>query len=293
MINENRLRAPRRSARNPSRRISLIALLPALFIWLLVAEARGQEADQAQGQLRKELLSRLASGDEEQRIDAITQIGALRRDIPDSDQMSINTALANSLQQDSSPVVRAMAARALGIVAGNQEHSQSDSTAVAALIAAVGKERELAVRKAIIYALACYPQPQVTTTLIPFLKDKKSEVRAATAYALAENADPASAQPLAELLRRGGKDEDAFTRSQAARGLGRIGARGAIDQLIRALTHDKSQEVRREAAQSLGRIATRQDSNVIEALRGATLSNDPYLVTAAEIAIASINARNP
>jgi len=270
-------------------------LLPALFIWLFLAEARGQESDQPPGQsaqLRKELLSRLASGDEEQRIDAITQISALRREASDSDQLAVITALGNSLQQDSSPIVRALAARALGIAAGNPGHNQSGSIAVSALIAAIGKEREIAVRKAIIYALACFPQPEVTAALIPFLKDKKNEVRAATAYALAENGDPASAPALVEVLRRGGKDEDAFTRSQAARGLGRIGGRDAMDPLIMALTHDRSHEVRREAAQALGQIATRQDTNVIEALRGATLSNDPYLVTAAESAIASINARD-
>jgi HEAT repeat protein len=291
-MNENRLQESRRSARTSSRRISLIVLAPALFLWVLFAEAQGQEAERPPGQLRKELLSRLTSGDVEQRIDAITQIGALRRDTSDSDQLPINTALGNSLQQDTSPVVRALAARALGIAAGNQGHSQSDSIAVAALLAAIGKERETAVRKAIIYALACYPQPQVTTALIPFLKDKKREVRAATAYALAESGDPASAQALVEVLRRGDKDDDVFARSQAARGLGRIGGRDAIDPLIMALTRDRSQEVRREAAQSLGIIATRQDANVIEALRGATLSNDPYLVTAAESAIASINARD-
>lgn len=264
---------------------------------MLFAEAQGQgqgqEPDQPPGQLRKELLSRLASGNEEQRIDAITQISALRHDASDSDQLPVNTALGNSLHQDPSPVVRALTARALGIVAGDQGHSQSDNIAVKALITAIGKERETAVRKAIIYALACYPQPQVTTALIPFLKDKKREVRAATAYTLAENRDPASMQSLVELLRRNGKDDDAFARSQAARGLGRIGVREAIDPLIMALTRDRSQEVRREAAQALGRIATRQDANVIEALRGATLSNDPYLVTAAESAIASINARDP
>lgn len=291
-MNENRLQESRRSARTSSRRISLIVLAPALFLSVLFAEAQGQEPEQPPGQLRKELLSRLTSGDVEQRIDAITQIGALPRDTSDSDQLPINTSLGNSLQQDSSPVVRALAARALGIAAGNKDHSQSDSIAVAALLAAIGKERETAVRKAIIYALACYPQPQVTTALIPFLKDKKREVRAATAYALAENGDPASAQALVEVLRRRGKDDDAFARSQAARGLGRIGGRDAIDSLIMALTRDRSQEVRREAAQALGRIATRQDANVIEALRGATLSNDPYLVTAAENAIASINTRD-
>jgi hypothetical protein len=59
------------------------------------------------------------------------------------------------------------------------------------------------------------------------------------------------------------------------------------------LSNDRSQEVRREAALSLGLIATSQDLKAIEALRNATLSNDPYLVIAAENAIANINSRNP
>ena len=139
--------------------------------------------------------------------------------------------------------------------------------------------------KAIIYALAHYPQPQVTSTLTPFLKNKRSELRAAAAYALAEIGDTASAQALAELLRRGGKDEDAFARGQAARGLGRVGGHDSIDLLTNALSNDRSQEVRREAALALGRIATSQDAKAIEALRNATLSNDPYLVGAAENAI--------
>lgn len=264
---------------------------------MLFAEVRGQEADRQTDQLRKELLSRLASGDEEQRIDVIERIGALWRDAHDSVELSVITALGNSLQQDLSPVVRALAARALEIGSGNQGSSQSSgqsaSRAVQALIAALETEREIAVRKAIIYALARYPQPQVTTSLIPVLKNKNSELRSAAAYALAENADPTSAQALTEALRRSGKDEDAFARTQAARGLGRIGGRDSIDPLLDALTRDRSQEVRREAARALGRIATRQDTKVIEALRDATLSNDPYLVSAADSAIASINSRNP
>ena len=178
------------------------------------------------------------------------------------------------------------------ICARNRDSGQINE-AVEALLAALGKERELAVRKAIIYALARYPQSQVTSALIPFLKNKHTEVRAAAAYALAENGDPTSAKALAELLRRGAKDEDAFARSQAARGLGRVGGHDSIDLLTNALSNDRSEEVRREAALALGMIATPQDAIAIEALRNATLSNDPYLVSAAEGAIASINSRNP
>jgi HEAT repeat protein len=279
-MNENRLQAP------------MLLIWPLLFLCMLFAGGRGQEVDRRTDRSRQELLSRLASGDEEQRIDSAVRIGALLRDEPDSIETSVIASLGAALQRDSSPVVRALAARALEICAGNQSGGRSDES-VAALLAALGKERDLAARKAIIYALARYPQPQVTSALISFLKNRRSELRAAAAYALAESGDPASAQALAEVLRRGGKDEDAFARSQAARGLGRIGGRDSIDLLTDALSDDGSQEVRREAALSLGRIATLQDPKVIEALRKATLSNDPYLVSAAEKAIASVNSRNP
>ncbi|HEY6402786.1 MAG TPA: HEAT repeat domain-containing protein [Blastocatellia bacterium] len=294
-MNEIRLRAP------------MLLIGPPLFLCMLLAgapEAWGQEierrpdtserAGRAQ-QARQELLSRLASGDEEQRIDSAVRLSALLQDEPGVIETSVITALCAALQQDSSPLVRALAARALEISAGNQTGKQTGNQsdeAGAALLAALGKERSLAARKAIIYALARYAQPQVTSALIPFLKNKSSELRAAAAYALAESGDPASARPLAELLKRGGND-DAFARSQAARGLGRIGGRDSIDLLIDALSDDGSQEVRRDAAISLGRIATPHDTKAIEALRKATLSNDPYLVSAAENAIASINSRNP
>src|SRR5215475_5538969 len=278
-MNKNRLQAP------------LLLIAPLLILCMLFAGGRGQEVDRQTERSRQELLSRLASGDEEQRIDSVVRICSLLRDEHGSIETSVIKSLGEALQRDSSPVVRALAARALEVCAGNLGALSDD--AVAALLAALGKERELAARKAIIYALARYPQPQVTSALIPFRKNRRSELRAAAAYALAEAGDPASAPALAEVLRQGGKDEDAFARSQAARGLGRVGGHDSIDLLTNALSNDRSQEVRREAALSLGLIATSQDLKAIEALRNATLSNDPYLVSAAENAISSINSRNP
>ena len=278
-MNKNRLQAP------------LLLIAPLLILCMLFAGGRGQEVDRQTERSRQELLSRLASGDEEQRIDSVVRICSLLRDEHGSIETSVIKSLGEALQRDSSPVVRALAARALEVCAGNLGALSDD--AVAALLAALRKERELAARKAIIYALARYPQPQVTSALIPFLKNKRSELRAAAAYALAEAGDPASAPALAEVLRQGGKDEDAFARSQAARGLGRVGGHDSIDLLTNALSNDRSQEVRREAALSLGLIATSQDLKAIEALRNATLTNDPYLVSAAENAISSINSRNP
>src|SRR5262252_931594 len=282
-MNENKLQAP------------MLLIAPLLFLCMPFAggprQTRGQEADRRTDRPRQESLERLASGDEEQRIDSLVRLCALLRDDPGSIETSVIESLGAALRRDSSPIVRALAARALEICAGNPGGHGHEASA--ALLAALGKERELAARKAIIYALARYPQPQVTSALVPFLKNKHSELRAAAAYALAEAGDPASAPALAELLRRGAGDEDAFARSQAARGLGRVGGRDSIDLLTNVLSNDKSQEVRREAAISLGRMATSQDAKAIEALRNATLSNDPYLVNAAENAIANINSRNP
>jgi HEAT repeat protein len=283
-MNENRLQAP------------MFLIGPLLFLCMLLAVGRGQETDRRTDLLRQELLSRLVSGDEEQRIDSAVRLSALLRDNPDAIESSVIRTLSAALQRDSAPVVRALAAMALEICAGDQAGNQRagwSDDAIAALLAALVKERDLAASKAIIYALARYPQPQVTSALIPFLRNKRRELRAAAAYALAESGDPASAQALADVLRRGSKDDDAFARSQAARGLGRVGGRDSIDLLTDALSDDSSEEVRREAAISLGRIATPHDTKAIEALRKATLSNDPYLVSAAENAIASVNSRNP
>jgi HEAT repeat protein len=284
MMNENRLQAP------------MLSIAPLLVLCMLFAgglrQTKGQEADRRTDRSRRELLDRLASGDEEQRIDSLVRICALLRDEPDAIETPVITSIGAALERDSSPVVRALAARALEICARNLGAGQGDE-ASATLLSSLGKERELPVLKAIIYALARRPQPQVTSALIPFLKNKRSELRAAAAYALAEIGDRGSAQALAELLRRGSKDEDAFARSQAARGLGRVGGHDSIDLLTNALSNDRSQEVRREAALALGRIATLQDAKAMEALRNATLSNDPYLVSAAENAIANINSRNP
>jgi hypothetical protein len=276
-ISENGMRLLRKSARS--------FLAAALLPMSLCAFIFGQEAERRENPSEKQTLSHLRSGDEEQRLNAVTRAGELFLTAPDSVKSSIISALGDSLQTDPSPVVRALAARAMEI--------SRDDRVVPALIAALGKEREVAVRKAIIYSLAHYPKAQVTSALVPFLKDKKHELRAAAAYALAEIGDASSAPALIEALHRRGKDEDAFARSRAARGLGRIGGRAAVDSLLEALTRDKSHEVRREAARALGRVATKQEAKVVEALRAATTSNDPYLAIAADEAMANINLRSP
>src|SRR5215510_14062498 len=109
MMNENRLQAP----------MLLIALLLALCMLFAGAprQTRGQEADRRTDRLRRELLDRLASGDEEQRIDSLVRICALLRDEPDAIETRVITSIGVALQRDSSAVVRALAARAPEICA--------------------------------------------------------------------------------------------------------------------------------------------------------------------------------
>jgi HEAT repeat protein len=258
-----------------------MGLVSAMPIFAVPASAD----DSLGGAQQEQLLSRLASGDEEQRLEALAQLGATLPTAGDAFKTQAIAALGNSLQRDQSPVIRAFAAGTLEI--------SGDDRAVPMLLAQIGQERELAVRKAIIYALARYPLSQVTRTLITLLNDRKHEIRGAAAYAIAEIGDTSAAQPLIEFMRKRGKDDDAFARSQAARALGRLGSRDAIGRLVDALTKDKSQSVRREAADALGKIATTQDVIVIESLRAARHSSDPYLTIAANQAIASINSRTP
>jgi hypothetical protein len=128
-MNENRLQAP------------MLLIAPLLFLCtLLVGElrqTRGQEADRRTDRSRQELLERLSSGDEERRIDSLVRICALLRDEPDAIETQVVTPLGAILRRDSSPVVRALAARALEICAGNPGGGQGDEAA-AALLAALG-----------------------------------------------------------------------------------------------------------------------------------------------------------
>ena len=268
---------------NCSRYIGAV-LIGQLCIGFSLKQAFGQELLVRDAEAQKTLVRRLVSGDEEQRMDAIIQLSGIFSATPGSADFSTVTALAIKLRTDTSPIVRALAARALEIC--------GDTRASESLIAALGTERELAVRKAIIYALGRFPSREAALALIPLLKNKDWELRSAAAFALSEIRQPESVDALRELLQKRNKDEDAFARSLAARALGFIGDHEAIDLLITALTNDKSSQVRREAAQALGLLATLQDVKALQALREARFSSDPYLSMAAEAAIASINSRD-
>lgn len=230
-----------------------------------------------------DLVRQLASGDEEERKSAAVQIAATLPIATEGDRAALLAAVKQTLQTDGSPVVRALAARVLEL--------GGDAGAGDVLLAALKQERDIGSRKAILYALARYPSPQTITAVLPLLNDKQQEIRGASAYALADAGDASAANALIEFLRRRTKDEDAFGRAQAARALGRVGTQAAFEVLLQLLEGDSAPDVRREAATALGRLAGPRDLKVIQSLRQARLSVDPYLVAAAEAALANIEQR--
>jgi len=244
----------------------------------------GQSEEERKPDQQSSLVIKLASGKEEERLDSLFQLGTLFSQSSTRPTESTIAALAKTLRDDSSPVIRALSARTLDLA--------NDPRAVPPLLNRLKKEREVAVIKAIIYALARYPSSEVAYNLRPYIGHKHQEVRAAAVYALAELRDPLATQPLIDFIRKRIGETDAFARSQAVRGLGSIGNRQSIEVLLKALTRDKSSEVRREAAQALGKIATRDDQEVIDALHKATRTSDPYLTMAADEALALIKNRN-
>lgn len=258
-----------------------LIVFPWLALILVVGVAPAQEAGKNESR-QAMLLVRLASANEEQRADVIIEFASLLS-VAVAEQAAVD-ALSDLLQREASPMIRALTARAIEL--------SRDGRFVPALLASLKTERDIAVRKATIYALAFQKSSQIVGALLPLLKDKKQEIRAAVVFALAEIGDPISKDSLIDLLKKRSKDEDIFARSQAARALGKMPDQASVDVLIASLNRDKSQEVRRASAQALGMIASKQDDKAVEALKFARQDVDPYLVSVAETALSRIISRN-
>ncbi len=254
-----------------------------LIVWSLLMLIMTGGAFSQEPSKQVALLARLTAGNEDQRADVVIELGSMLSAYV-AEQATVD-GLSQILRRDSSPLVRALSARAMEL--------SRDARFVPTLLASLKTEKDISIRKATIYALAYQPSSQVVATLLPLLKDKKQDIRAAAAFALAEIGDPIAKDSLIDLLKKRGKDEDIFARSQAARGLGKMADQESIEALTVSLDRDKAQDVRRASAQALGFIARKQDVEAVEALESAKLDLDPYLVSAAEIALSRINAKNP
>jgi HEAT repeat protein len=264
------------------------ALLMVLFVAVYATSATGAFAQVASSSLTPLQLKiekqrlRLNSTDEEERRDAVSQLGAMQH--PDASRAGVAGL------QDASPSVRATAASSILSLSGEE--------AAASLIPLLSDKDEF-VRREVAYALGKTRSRSGVQQLIEaLLTDKQDGVRGAAAVALGEIGDASAVPSLAAVLRsqsietgskkksKSKKEQNPFVLRAAAHSLGQIGDRDAVPALVAVLGNEKTEDdVRRESADALGLIG---DPSAIPALRAAVTATDPYLSKAAHEAIQAI-----
>lgn len=245
------------------------------------ATVRGQSGTQGAGltALQRAIerqRTRLTSSDSNERRDAITQLGAMKR--PDSSR----AALAGLKDPEAS--VRAAAVHAVAAM-------PSDEAAQA--IVPLLKDKSEFVRQEAAYALGKTRSRIAVSPLVESLRtDKKAGVRGAATVALGFIGDHSASGVLADVLAgkavgpKGKREKDEFVLRSAACSLGQLREATAVPVLVKTLTDEKAPaDVRREAAQALGLIG---DPSSVSALRAAVGSSDPYLSRIAEAALKQI-----
>ena len=212
----------------------------------------------------------LKSGSVEERRDALTRLGNLRR--PDASKV------AAAGLSDVEPVVRVTAAHAI--------LSLPPAEAVSLLIPLLQDKLEF-VRREAAYALGETRSRTAVGALTNLLiSDKDAGVRGAAAVALGTIGDESAVPTLSQVLvgrtdkkKKAKAAENEFVMRAAARSLGQIRSRSAVDVLIATLANDSNDnDLRREAATALGLIG---DPAAGPALQAALDSSDPYLSEAA------------
>lgn len=224
--------------------------------------------------------ARLASGDAEERREAVTRLGAMAR--ADSSRVAV------AALKDKSVIVRATAARAVLFLPAPE--------AAAALLPLLSDKDEF-VRRETAYALGeTRSRTAVIALATALARDKEAGVRGAAAVALGqigdESAVPVLTEAIGRRIARSGflnritfrrTEENEFVRRSAAIALGQMKSRAAVPALISALANERAgDDVRREAARALGLIG---DPSAIPTLRNALTARDPYLTEIASEAL--------
>lgn len=225
--------------------------------------------------------ARLNSAEMEERRDAVTRLGAMRR-------AEASRAALPALN-DASAILRVTAAGAILFLPGEE--------AAAALIPLLNDKDEF-VRQEVAYALGRTGSKTAAAPLIErLIKDKKHGVRGAAAVSLGRLDDESAVVLLANVLapevtsskkgRSSRNKENVFVLRAAAVSLGQIASRAAIPALIAALEDEKTEtDVRREAARALGLIG---DPAAEPALRKSTSASDAHLALTAYEALRRIS----
>jgi HEAT repeat protein len=221
---------------------------------------------------------RLTSGDVEERRDALMLLGNLRR--PDASRV------AAAGLSDVEPVVRVTAAHAI--------LSLPSAEAVALLSPLLQDKLEFVRREAAYDLGETHSRTAVAALANLLISDKDVGVRGAAAVALGTIGDESAVPTLSQVLvgrteKKKKAAENGFVMRAAARSLGQIRSRSAVDILIATLANDANDsDVRREAATALGLIG---DPAARPALQAASSSSDPYLAAAAYEALQRISRR--
>ncbi len=280
----------RRSERADTRRNSVKRKAPFVLVLVCLSLSTISVFAQSTSTLTPKQLAiekqreRLTSGDVEERRDAVMRLGNLH--------VAEASRAAMPALSDPSPIVRAMAAKA--ILSADPEH------AVASLLPLL-KDKDEFVRREASYALGRTRSRSATAALSErLLNDKEAGVRGAAAVALGDIRDEAAVISLVgvlapELSSRGGskrkREQNVFVLRAAATALGKIKSRAGTAALVSVMSNEKlDSDVRREAARSLGLIG---DPSSTSSLRTVSMSAaDPYLSQLASQALKRIERSN-
>jgi HEAT repeat protein len=202
-------------------------------------------------------------------------------------------SLARRLRDDDEPLVRDMAAQALGeVVLGSGETvaRRAWESAGSILKRRLAEEREARVRRSIVYALGAIGEsarpalPEIREAL----RDKAPSVRQNAAWALGRIGAGASE------LRQALRDSDALVRRDAAHALGQIArAKGrdavkdAGHELIRMASKEKDGVARNTALAALASIAGKEHAEACDALHPLLDSRDGDTRRATAFALAA------
>lgn len=268
--------------RSPSgRRLALPFAALAVLISLTAPKARAFAVQERLTPVQREIerqRQRLGSIEAEERRDALTRLGNLKR--PEASRV------AASALNDGTPVVRVTAAHAI--------LSLPSSEAVSLLTPLLKDKSEFVRREAASALGQTHNRAAVGALSEALLSDKKASVRGAAAVALGEIGDDSAVTALSQAItstKKKRSSDDEFVIRSAARSLGQIRSRAGVPTLIATLENSSNAaDTRREAATALGLIG---DPSAMPALQAAlTAGEDPYLAEAARAAMRNIKSKN-